>query len=360
MLHLEKPLVAQARLGHGVLIALRVSHLVLILLDFLDETCLLQIFGYLLAAGKAVHAHIHAGGLADGGVVVEYVNSLQAMLLAQHIVVHVVGRSHLQTACAEVDVHISILDYGDLAAYQGHDYLLAAQMLVFRVLGVDTHRRVAHDGLGTGSCHDGITLLADNLVAQIVELGVLLLVHNLDVRQSRLGLGIPVDHTLAAIYQALAVKVDKHVYHALGADLVHGESGAVPVTRRAKFLELLQDNTAMLLFPLPGMLEKLLAREVALLDALGGQLVDHLGLGSDGRMVGAGHPQRVFAHQTGTAYEYILDSIVEHMPHMEYTCDVRRGNHYSERLAGVRLGVKQFMVHPIGIPSILHCAGIIL
>ena len=58
---------------------------------------------------------------------------------------------------------------------------------------------------------------------------------------------------------ALGVQVGKHVVHAVAAHLVHGKGGAVPVAAGAKFLELLENDSAVLVRPFPGVFQKGLA-----------------------------------------------------------------------------------------------------
>ena len=102
-------------------------------------------------------------------------------------------------------------------------------MLVLWIFGVDTHCRVAHDGLRTCCGYDCISVLADNFVAEIIELAVFFLVDNFDVAECGLRFRIPVDHALASVDETFAVEIDEHADHASGADVVHGEGGAFPV-----------------------------------------------------------------------------------------------------------------------------------
>ncbi len=81
------------------------------------------------------------------------------MRLAQHVVVGIVGGSHLQTARTELDVDVAVLDNGNDTTHQRDDDLVALQPLVLRVLGVYTHSRIAHDGLRARRGHDGIVAL---------------------------------------------------------------------------------------------------------------------------------------------------------------------------------------------------------
>ena len=92
------------------------------------------------------------------------------MRLTQHIVVGVVGRCHLQATSTELDVHITVLDDGNHAVHQRYDDLLALQPLVLRVLGVDTHGGIAHDGFRTSGCYYGeiaLLILMDDIALSL-------------------------------------------------------------------------------------------------------------------------------------------------------------------------------------------------
>ena len=94
------------------------------------------------------------------------------MGFAQLIVILVMGGSDLEATGAEVHFNVAVFNHGDFAAYEGHDYFLALEPFVFRVLGVDTHCRIAHDCLGTSRGHYCIVSfgIAGNVIAQIVKL----------------------------------------------------------------------------------------------------------------------------------------------------------------------------------------------
>ena len=93
----------------------------------------------------------------------------------------------------------------------------------------------------------------------------------------------------------------------------------------------------MLVRPSPGMLQELLAGEVALLDALLGEALDDLGLGGDAGVVGSRHPAGVLSLHSGAAYKDILNGFVEHVSHVEHTRHVGRRDDHRIRLSPVRL-----------------------
>ena len=110
--HAEEPLVAEAGFGCGVGGCVRVADFVFVVFDFFDESCFGEVFGYLFADGEAVHADVHSGGFADGGVVIEDVDCLQVAFFAEHVVVHVMGGCDFEAACAEVDLYAVVFDDG--------------------------------------------------------------------------------------------------------------------------------------------------------------------------------------------------------------------------------------------------------
>ena len=162
-------MVAEAGFGCGVGVAFGVADFVFVVFDFFDESCFGEVFGYLFADGEAVHADVHSGGFADGGVVIEDVDCLQVVFFAEHVVVHVMGGCDFEAACAEVDLYVVVFDDGDFTAYEGYDDAFAAEVLVFGVVGVDAHCGVAHDGFRACGGHDGIAFFADDFVAEVVE-----------------------------------------------------------------------------------------------------------------------------------------------------------------------------------------------
>ena len=276
------------------------------------------------------------------------------MGLAEVVVVDIVGGRHLQAARTKFDFDIAVLNDGNHAAHEGNDDFVAAQPLVLRVFGVDTHGRVAHDGFGAGRSHHGVVaavgILMEHLalaarglngvdvgighvVAEVVEVALFLLIDDLNIGEGRLCLGVPVDHAQAAIDEALVVEVAEDAEHALAALVVHREGCAVPVARSTEAAQLLEDDAAVLVGPFPSVAEKFFARQLLLLDALLCQAVDHLGFGGDGGMVCARHPAGVLALHAGTANEDVLNRIIEHVAHVEHTRHVGRRDDYGVGLA---------------------------
>ena len=283
------------------------------------------------------------------------------MLDAEVVVVDVVRGSDFEGAGAEFAFHILVVDEGDGAVDKGHDGAFALVLGVALVVRVHTDGRVAEDGLrARGGDGDEFARLALDGVTHIIELGMQFLVDHLLVGDGGEGLGVPVDHAHAAIDLAFAVEVDENVDDRFGEVGVHGEFGAVPVAGGAEFAELLEDDAAVFLFPLPGIFEELLAGQGFLVDALFLEEVDHLGFGGDGGVVGAGHPDGVEAEFAGAAYQHVLDGVVEHVAHVKHARHIWRRNHDGVCRTPIRLGVKHAMVGPIFVPFVFYNSGIVL
>ena len=249
VLHIEEPLQRETGLNGGVGVTLRVAYLVDVVLNLLHQTGFLQVLGNLLAAVEAVHTDIERTLLRDGTISIEDIDGLQVVGLAQHVVVGVVSRGHLQATRTELDIHVAVLDNGNHAVHQRNNHLLALQPLVLRVLGVDTHSGITHDGLRTRGGYDSVVaavvfmddisflvLVCCDIIAatldiilQVEQMTLLFLVNNLLSREGGQCLGVPVDHAQTTIDESLVVEVNKHLDNTLRALLVHREGGAVPV-----------------------------------------------------------------------------------------------------------------------------------
>ena len=148
---------------------------------------------------------------------------------------------------------------------------------------------------------------------------MLFLIDNLLIRERCLSLRIPVDHAQTAINQAFLIKVTEYFDYRTTALFIHSKRGAIPIARATERTKLLEDNATMFISPIPRMFEELLTSKVRLIDALLFQSFDYLSLGSNRSMIRTRHPTRILSLLTSTANEDILNSLIQHMPHMEHT-----------------------------------------
>ncbi len=201
--------------------------------------------------------------------------------------------------------------------------------------------------------------LFGKVIAEIVELRLLLNEVYLIIADGGAVLGIPVYHAFAAVDEPFGIEVVENLVYALAAEGVHGEGSALPVARGAEFAELLEDNAAVFLGPVPSVAEELLSGKVGFLDTLRGKFGDNLGLGRNRGVVSAGYPEGVLALHACAANEDILNCIVKHVTHVEHTGHVWRGNDYSIRFACVGLAMKELVFKPICIPFVFNLGRVV-
>ena len=324
----DEPLLGQPRLQGGVA-TVAVHDGVIEVLDVIEQVVLLEPLDDGLAALVAVHAGELAVALDDHCVLVEDVDLRQVVSLAHGVIVGVVGRGDLNKARAEVGVDVPILKDGDLSIDDGELDGLTHKGGLLGILRGDSDARVAEHGLGARGGDDDVILAVDRLgqrVAQVPQVALLVLILGLVVRDSGGAVGAPVDDALAAIDQAVVVPVAKDLAHGLGIVLVHGEALVVEVDGAAHALDLLDDNAAVLVSPVPAGVDKLIATNLQAANALTLELLIDLGLRGDTGVVGAEHPARGLAAHAGHTDDGILDGVVGGMTHVELAGHIGRRN----------------------------------
>ena len=161
---------------------------------------------------------------------------------------------------------------------------------------------------------------------------MLIVVNHLLIRKRRLSLRIPIDHTQTAVYQALTIQVAEHFDNRCRTFLVHRKRRTVPIARATECPQLLQDDASVLIGPSPSMLQKLFPRQVALVDTLLLETLNHFRLRCNRRMVSSGHPASVLTFQTRTAHQHILYRLIQHVSHMQHARHIWRRYNYRIRL----------------------------
>ena len=319
-----------------------------------------QVGDYGLAGLVAVHAVI----LAAVYYLCVFVNALdlfQIVAQTHFIVVGVVAGGHLHGAGAEAQLHVVVGHDGELPANQGQDGVLAHQVLVALIVGVDGHTGIAQHSLRPGSGDDELLIRVLNGVAYIPESAGHVLILHLCVGQGGAALGAPVDYTASLVDEALLVQVAEGLPHGAGADLVHGEAAALPVAGDAQALLLLHYSVAVLLLPGPDPLQELLPAQVITAQSLFlAQHFLHLYLGGYARMVHAGQPQSGIALHTLIAGEYILQGRVQGVAHMQLAGDIGWGHDDGEGLfVLVHNAFEVSALHPHIVDFLFHRFGII-
>ena len=284
--------------------------------------------------------------------------------LADLEIVEVVGRSDLDRARPLLRIGVLIGDDRDQPADQGQTNPLADQMLEARVVRMDGDRGVAEHRLrprgGDGHALAGLFAVGvDDRIVEVVEMAVRILgedlgerggverravrarpfegalgldLHDLEIRDRGLELGVPVDEPLVLVDEPLAIELDEDLGHRAREALVKREPLAAPVAGGAETLELGDDRAARLRLPRPDALHEGLAAErapVGLL-TLHELALDHH-LGRDAGVVDARLPQHVAPVHAPIATKDVLQRVVERMAHVQIAGDVRRRNDDAER-----------------------------
>ncbi len=255
-------------------------------------------------------------------------------------IVEVVRGRDLDRAGAFLRIGIVVGDDRNAASDQRQDHMLADQVDVALVLGVHGHRGVAEHGLGPRGGDDdetrgilGAEGLALQRIAQIPQAALDLDLLHLEIGNRGEQLGIPVHQPLVFVDQPVAMQFDEHFHDGPRQALVHGETLARPVAGGAQPLQLVDDDAAALVLPLPDALEEFLPPHLAAAGLLAlHQLPLHHHLGRDAGMIGAGLPQHVAAAHPLEAAEDVLQGVVERMPHVQRARHVRRRDHDGEGL----------------------------
>ena len=359
LFHGDEPLHGEARLDDGPG-ALGAAHLVGVVLDLHEVASRVEGLREGLAGLETVLSLEFTADRVDRAVGVEHVDDLEAVLLAEFVVVGVVGGGHLEATGSELAVDVLVENDRNAASSHGNDGPLAVQVGVPLVLRVNADGRIGEDGLRTGRGDGEPIVRALDLVAHVVQLGLLLGVEDFLVGNSREGLGVPIDHAQAPIDVAFGVQVEEGVDDAPGVVRVQREVGPLPVAAGAEFAQLLQDDAAVFAGPIPSVLEEGIPAEVGLLDALVAELADHLGFGGDGGVVGARHPAGVLALHARPADEHVLNGVVEHVPHVQHARHIGRRDDHGVGLAVVRDAPEGLGVFPGLGPSVLDGGGVVM
>jgi len=254
--HRDEPLLGGGGFGDG-LAAIAVADPVLVGFDLLQEALFLQVGDDLLAAGEAIEAGVLAGQFVHHPVAVDDLEAGQVVAVAELVVVAVMRGGNLERPGAEILLHIGVGDHRDGPVSKGQLDRHHRQVGVALILGVDRHGRIAQHGLGPGGGDDQEAAAIGQRIADVVELAVGGLVFDLVVSQGGVAARAPVDHVVALVDQPFLVKADEDLAHRLRQPLVHGEAFPLPVAGTAQLLELVDDDPAFLLPPVPNPVDKL-------------------------------------------------------------------------------------------------------
>ena len=174
------------------------------------------------------------------------------------------------------------------------------------------------------------------------------------VAECREGHWAPVHHALPAVDKTFLMEIDKNLLHAPCIGFIHCESLTSPIAGTTELFELVDNDAAMFLLPLPDALQELIASKVVagLLFFLAKAAFND-GLRGDAGMIRTRKPEDLVSGLASAAGEDVLQCVVENMSERENSSDIGWRNDDGEsRFGGRGIGLKETLVDPPGIPFI--------
>ena len=358
--HLYEPLIRQHRLN-GVVAAVTFTHRNDHIFRLNQITGLFQLLYPRLPALITVHAFVFAGQLVHGGIFIHAAQDFKIVTGTHLEVVRVVCRRNLHRTGSLLRIRILICNHRNLPVQNRQVYVLAHQVLISLIAWMNRNGNIAEHGFRTRCGHDNSFSAIHSRVAEIPILSVFVLVLYLCIRQGRLAARAPVNQAVSAINPAFVVQVDEEFRYGLAAAFVHGKALSPPVTGVAQLPALLRDPAAVLLFPRPSVLQKLLSSELVLV--LAGILVELVGyfyLGGNAGVIAARKPQRAVAFHTLPTGQHILKGLVQSVSHVQLPRDIWRRHYDGKRfLVRIHFGVKRTGLLPGLVNTILKVFWIV-
>ncbi len=329
----DVPLQGEIRLDHrsGAIAARRHE---LVRLDALDQPIAFQLRDDALASLEAIQPTEAFGHqVIEMCVGRENVDQRQTVALPDRVVIEIMSRRYLDAAGTESRVDEAVGDDGYLPPCQRQLDAAPDQVPITLIRRVHSHGTVAEHGLRTRGRHDdprgcaATVLRAAERIAQVPELALLLLGQHFQVRQCGAQHGVPVDQAFAPIDEALLVQPHESLRDRLRQARIEREALARPIHGGAQSAHLSRYRAAGLLLPCPDTLDKRLAAEIRAALALGVEhALDHH-LGGNAGVIRPRLPQGGGTLHAVHARQGVHDRVLERVPHVQGTRDVRRRNH---------------------------------
>ena len=253
LVHLYKPLWFDHRL-YGCTTTVMGSYTVTVGYYFYQQSQLFQIFHHSFSCFIAIHACIFSTQIVDGCIIVQNVDFFQIMTFSYFKVIRVMCRCDLYTSGSELFVYIRIGDHRNLTVGQRQFQHLSYQIFISVIFRVYRYCGISQKCLRTGRCDlYEFSFFSNYRVVNVPEKSVLILMFYLRVRDRGLAYRTPVDDTGSFVDISFVVQTDKYFLHRFGTSFVHRETLSFPVRRCAQFFQLVNNLSAVLFFPCPGM-----------------------------------------------------------------------------------------------------------
>jgi len=148
------------------------------------------------------------------------------MALADFVVVKIVRRRDLDAAAAERRIAVVVGDDRHETAGERQPDLLADEVLVALVCGVNGDGRVTEHRFRTRRRDDHVAAAVRERIAQVPQAAGLGLRDHFEIGQRRVQHRVPVHEALAAIDQTVLVQAHKDFEHGCREPFVHREAVA--------------------------------------------------------------------------------------------------------------------------------------
>ncbi len=243
-----------------------------------------------LTALKSIHSREFSGIFVHLSVVVNDLYHLKVMTSSDLKVVDVMSRSDLESAGSEIHFHVFVKDNGDCPVHKREYDLRSFEIPVSLIVRIDSYGGIAEHGFRTCGCHHCRAPSVFKRIAYVVEMAVVVLVFDFEIRQGRAAPRAPVDNVIAPVDQTFVVKLHKDLSHCLRQAFIHGEPFPFPVAGSAKPFLLIDNGAPVFLAPFPYTFQEPGAAKLMAVNPVGRKLLFHHVLGGDPCMVCPGHP----------------------------------------------------------------------
>ena len=357
--HLHKPLGGDDWLNI-IMAAVAGANIVRVILNLNKVSLRFQI-GYNSLTGLiAIHTLILSAILVHNSVVIQHADHFQIMAQTNLEVVGVVGRCHFHAAGAEFHLSVVISNNGNFLIHKRENHLFAYDSGIALIVGVDANATVTQHRFRTGSGNDHFTAAVSQGIANMPQMPGLIHILYFSIRQSSYAVRTPVDNTASLINESLFIQGYKHLANGIGTALVHSKSGSVPVAGRAQLLLLFHNTVAVLMLPVPYLLQELLTSQIVASQAILTQFFLNFDLRCNTCMVYTGEPQGVVALHTLKTNQRILQRCIHSVTHMKLSGYIGRGHNNGEGLgiSGL-IRLKMTVLLPHFINFVFHLLGLI-
>ena len=203
-LHANKPLLGQIRL-HDNTGSFRVSDLVHMLFNVIDNTVLFKIGNQCLAAGKTIHSFIFVCHFIHRSIRMHTDRHCQMVFLCQSKVIRIMCRCTFHNRRTKGHVDIIIRHDRQLFPIGRIDDMHSDDILVTRILRMYKDRLIRKHGFRTSRRNYELFSGFHYLVFEIIHRTFNFLMYNLNIGKRCFGLRVPVDNTFSLIDQTILI-----------------------------------------------------------------------------------------------------------------------------------------------------------